>query len=304
MSELVDLSKLNAPKVLEDLNFETLLTERKAEFIALFPQEEQDFWRARLNLESEPITKLLQEVVYLQLLERSRINQAAQATMLAYATGSDLDVIAANFNVQRQIIQTEDNSVTPKILAILEDDTSLRLRTQLAFEGLSVAGPRSAYVFHALSAHPEVADVSVISPEPAQVTVTILSRIGQGTASDQVLNAVRKKLNDENIRPIGDRVTVQSAVIHSYNIRAKLHLYRGPEYEPIKAEALKKLTAYTEEKRRLGRDISLSGIYAALHLEGVQRVELLSPSADIVLPSSKSAYCTDIHLEVVTSDDY
>ncbi|TGY50823.1 baseplate assembly protein [Rodentibacter pneumotropicus] len=304
MSELVDLSKLNAPKVLEDLNFETLLTERKAEFIALFPQEEQDFWRARLNLESEPITKLLQEVVYLQLLERSRINQAAQATMLAYATGSDLDVIAANFNVQRQIIQTEDNSVTPKILAILEDDTSLRLRTQLAFEGLSVAGPRSAYVFHALSAHPEVADVSVISPEPAQVTVTILSRIGQGTASEQVLNAVRKKLNDENIRPIGDRVTVQSAVIHSYNIRAKLHLYRGPEYEPIKAEALKKLTAYTEEKRRLGRDISLSGIYAALHLEGVQRVELLSPSADIVLPSSKSAYCTDIHLEVVTSDDY
>ncbi|OOF60850.1 baseplate assembly protein [Rodentibacter pneumotropicus] len=304
MSELVDLSKLNAPKVLEDLNFETLLTERKAEFIALFPQEEQDFWRARLNLESEPITKLLQEVVYLQLLERSRINQAAQATMLAYATGSDLDVIAANFNVQRQIIQAEDNSVTPKILAILEDDTSLRLRTQLAFEGLSVAGPRSAYVFHALSAHPEVADVSVISPEPAQVTVTILSRIGQGTASEQVLNAVRKKLNDENIRPIGDRVTVQSAVIHSYNIRAKLHLYRGPEYEPIKAEALKKLTAYTEEKRRLGRDISLSGIYAALHLEGVQRVELLSPSADIVLPSSKSAYCTDIHLEVVTSDDY
>ncbi|OOF64767.1 baseplate assembly protein [Rodentibacter pneumotropicus] len=304
MSELVDLSKLDAPKVLEDLNFETLLTERKAEFISLFPQEEQDFWRARLNLESEPITKLLQEVVYLQLLERSRINQAAQATMLAYATGSDLDVIAANFNVQRQIIQAEDNSVTPKIPAILEDDTSLRLRTQLAFEGLSVAGPRSAYVFHALSAHPEVADVSVVSPEPAQVTVTILSRIGQGTASESVLNAVRKKLNDENIRPIGDRVTVQSAVIHAYSIRAKLHLYRGPEYEPIKAEALKKLTAYTEEKRRLGRDISLSGIYAALHLEGVQRVELLSPTADIVLPSSKSAYCTDIHLEVVTSDDY
>lgn len=304
MSELVDLSKLDAPKVLEDLNFETLLTERKAEFIALFPQEERTFWQSRLSLESEPITKLLQEVVYLQLLERSRINQAAQATMLAYATGSDLDVIAANFNVQRQIIQAEDNSVTPKIPAILEDDTSLRLRTQLAFEGLSVAGPRSAYVFHALSAHPEVADVSVVSPEPAQVTVTILSRIGQGTASESVLNAVRKKLNDENIRPIGDRVTVQSAVIHSYSIQAKLHLYRGPEYEPIKAEALRKLTEYTEEKRRLGRDISLSGIYAALHLEGVQRVELLSPTADIVLPSSKSAYCTGINLEIVTSDDY
>nr|DAG00291.1 MAG TPA: baseplate assembly protein [Myoviridae sp. ctHIt1] len=304
MSELVDLSKLDAPKVLEDLDFESLLADRKAEFIALFPQDERAFWQARLNLESEPITKLLQEVVYLQLMERNRINNAAKATMLAYASGSDLDVIAANYNVKRQVIQEANNNVTPKIPEILEDDTSLRLRTQLAFEGLSVAGPRSAYIFHALSAHPDVADVSVVSPQPANVTVTILSRNGQGEADENLLNVVRAKLNDDDIRPIGDRVIVQSAVIQSYEIRAKLHLYRGPEYEPIKAAALKKLTAYTEEKHRLGRDISLSGIYAALHLEGVQRVELISPTADIVLPSSKSAYCTAINLEIMTSDDY
>lgn len=304
MSELVDLSKLDSPKVLEDLDFESLLADRKAEFIALFPQDERAFWQSRLSLESEPITKLLQEVVYLQLMERNRINNAAKATMLAYASGSDLDVIAANYNVKRQVIQEANNNVTPKIPEILEDDTSLRLRTQLAFEGLSVAGPRSAYIFHALSAHPDVADVSVVSPQPANVTVTILSRNGQGEADESLLNVVRAKLNDDDIRPIGDRVIVQSAVIQSYEIRAKLHLYRGPEYEPIKAAALKKLTAYTEEKHRLGRDISLSGIYAALHLEGVQRVELLSPTADIVLPSSKSAYCTAINLEIVTSDDY
>ena len=96
MSELVDLSKLEPPKVLEDLDFETLLAERKTAFINLFNEDERSFWQARLALESEPITKLLQEVVYLQLLERTRINNAAQATMLAYATGTDLDVIAAN----------------------------------------------------------------------------------------------------------------------------------------------------------------------------------------------------------------
>ena len=100
MSELVDLSKLDAPKVLEDLDFESLLADRKTEFIALFPQDERPFWQARLSLESEPITKLLQEVVYLQLMERNRINNAAKATMLAYASGSNLDVIAANYNVK------------------------------------------------------------------------------------------------------------------------------------------------------------------------------------------------------------
>lgn len=304
MSELVDLSKLPAPDVLEELNYETLLEERKAQFIARYPESEQAQWQARLQLESEPIVKLLEENCYLQLLERQRINSAAKATMLAYATGNDLDVIAANVNVSRQVVKAEDRSVIPAIPAVMEDDNSLRLRTQLAFEGMSVAGPRSAYVFHALSAHPLVADVSVVSPEPAQVLVTILSREGQGSAKEEILNAVRAKLNDENIRPIGDRVTVQSAVIQPYQIHAKLHLYRGPEYEPIKAAALKQLTAYAEEKRRLGRDISLSGIYAALHLEGVQRVELLQPTQDLVLPSSKSGYCTNINLEIVISDDY
>ena len=304
MSELVDLSKLPAPDVLETLDYETLLAERKAQFIARYPESEQAQWHARLQLESEPIVKLLEENCYLQLLERQRINSAAKATMLAYATGTDLDVIAANVNVSRQVVREADRSVSPAIPALMEDDDSFRLRAQLAFEGMSVAGPRSAYVFHALSAHPLVADVSVVSPEPAQVLVTILSREGQGTAKEEILNAVRAKLNDENIRPIGDRVTVQSAVIQSYQIHAKLHLYRGPEYEPIKAAALKQLTAYAEEKRRLGRDISLSGIYAALHLEGVQRVELVQPTQDLVLPSSKSGYCTNINLEIVISDDY
>lgn len=304
MSELVDLSKLAPPAVIEKLNYEQLLSARKEAFINLYPEAEREFWRARLNLESEPITKLLEENCYLQLLERDRINTAAQATMLAYATGTDLDVIAANFNVSRKIIQQANNQVTPPIPAVYEDDTALRLRAQLAFEGLSVAGPRAAYVYHGLSAHSDVADISVVSPTPAHVVVTVLSRKGQGTAAEDVLTAVRNRLNDDNIRPIGDRVTVQSATIAPYQIRAKLHIYRSPEYEPIKQVAQNNLEKYTEERHRLGRDISLSGIYAALHIEGVQRVELIEPSADIALTNDKASYCTAINLELVTSDDY
>lgn len=304
MSELVDLSKLAPPAVIEKLNYEQLLAARKEAFINLYPEAEREFWRARLNLESEPITKLLEENCYLQLLERDRINTAAQATMLAYATGSDLDVIAANFNVSRKIIQQANNQVTPPIPAVYEDDTALRLRAQLAFEGLSVAGPRAAYVYHGLSAHSDVADISVVSPTPAHVVVTVLSRKGQGTAAEDVLTAVRNRLNDDNIRPIGDRVTVQSATIAPYQIRAKLHIYRSPEYEPIKQVAQTNLENYTAERHRLGRDISLSGIYAALHIEGVQRVELIEPSADIALTNDKASYCTAINLELVTSDDY
>lgn len=306
MSVLVDLSKLPAPNVLESLNYEALFLERKKAFIALFPEDEQDFWQKRLSLESDPIVKLLQENCYLQLLERQRINNAAKATMLAYAKGTDLDVIAANFNVQRLVIQAEDLNANPPKAEILESDEDFRLRTQLAFEGLSVAGPRSAYIFHTLSAHSDVADVSVESPSPAQVTVTVLSRNidTQGIPDDTVLNAVRAKLNEDDIRPVADRVTVQAAQIQSYEVQATLYLLRGPEAEPIRKQAEDNLQAYAKANRRLGRDITLSGIYACLHIEGVQRVVLQQPQNDILLPSNKAGFCTNIKLTTAVSDDY
>ncbi|EEY10971.1 TPA: baseplate assembly protein [Mannheimia haemolytica] len=304
MSEIVDLSKLPAPKVLEELDYETLLAERKAKFLSLYPESERSVMAARLALESEPITKLLQENCYLQLLERQRINSAAQATMLAYATGTDLDVIGGNYNVARKVIQTEDLTARPPKQEILEQDEDFRLRIQLAFEGLSVAGPRNAYIFHALSAHEKVADVSVSSPTPASVLVTVMSSDNNGIPTSDILQAVRNRLNDEDIRPIGDRVTVQACTNSNYQIRAKLHLYRGPEIEPIKQVATEKIGQYVKEKRRLGRDISLSGIYSALHLEGVQRVELLEPTADIVLNSTQAGLCTNITIETVISNDY
>lgn len=304
MSQLVDLSKLPAPDVIEELDYETLLAKRKAKFLSLCPENERAMRQARLELKSEPIVMLLEESCYMQLLERQRINNSARATMLAYATGTDLDVIAANFNIQRLIIQEENLQANPPIPEIKESDEDLRLRVQLAFERMSVAGPRSAYMFHALSAHPEVGDVSVVSPQPAYVTVTILSRLGKGIPSQAVLQAVEARLNDDNVRPIADRVTVQAATIQDYQIRAKLHMFRGPEYEPIRQEAEKRLQEYTSKRHRLGRNITLSGIYSALQIEGVQRVELLEPQVDLILPKNKAGLCTEISLEMVVSDDY
>ncbi|MCI3755335.1 hypothetical protein MQA17_20200, partial [Escherichia coli] len=71
------------------------------------------------------------------------------------------------------------------------------------------------------------------------------------------------------------------------------NLYPGPESEPIRAAAVKKLEAYITAQHRLGRDIRLSAIYAALHVEGVQRVELAAPLADIVLNNTQASFCTE-----------
>ncbi|EFF0166324.1 baseplate assembly protein [Escherichia coli] len=303
MSGTIDLSQLPPPVVVEPLDFETLFAQRKAAFIAMYPEDEQEEIARTLELESEPITMLLEENCYRELLLRQRVNEAARAVMLAYSTDSDLDNLAVNFNVERLTIQEEDDSVTPPIEAVMESDADLRTRTQQAFEGLSVAGPTAAYEFWGRSADGRVADISAVSPTPACVTISVLSREGDGTANDDLLSVVAAALNDEEVRPVADRVTVQSAEIVPYQIDATLYIYPGPEAEPVRQASEQQLQAYIAAQNRLGRDIRLSAIYAALHVEGVQRVELAQPVADIVLSDYQASHCTEYTITVGGYDE-
>ncbi|MFK3717039.1 baseplate assembly protein, partial [Escherichia coli] len=72
---VIDLSQLPAPQIVDVPDFETLLAERKAEFVALHPKDEQEAVIRTLELESEPSTKSLQEDAYLHLISRQFINQ-------------------------------------------------------------------------------------------------------------------------------------------------------------------------------------------------------------------------------------
>ena len=299
----IDLSQLPAPDVVEALEYETLLAERKATLISLYPPEQQETMARTLTLESEPIVKLLQENAYREVILRQRVNEAAKANMVAYAIGADLDQLGANNGVTRLTLTPADATTIPPTPAVMESDDDFRLRVAAAFEGLSVAGPTGAYEYHAKSADGRVADASAISPSPACVTVTVLSREGNGDAPADLLARVAAALNDEDVRPVADRVTVQSAHIVDYAIEAVLYLYPGPEAEPIRAAAEKKLAAFVSAQARLGRDIRKSALYAALHVEGVQRVELVQPATDVVLDKTQAAYCSGYSITVGGSDE-
>lgn len=299
----IDLSQLPAPDVVETLDYEELLAERKATLISLYPEEEQEAVARTLSLESEPIVKLLQENAYRELILRQRINEAAKGVMLPYAMDGDLDQLGANNGIERLTITPADDTTIPPTPAIMESNDDFRARIAAAFEGLSVAGPTGAYEYHAKSADGRVADASAISPSPAVVTVTVLAREGDGAAAGDLLAVVNAALNGENVRPVADRVSVQSAEIVNYEIEAEIYLYPGPEAEPVRAAAEAKLAAYVSAQRRLGRDIRLSALYAAMHVEGVQRVSLIKPVADVVLDRTQAAYCTGYVLTVGGSDE-
>lgn len=299
----IDLSQLPAPDVVEALDYETLLAERKATLISLYPADQQEAVARTLSLESEPIVKLLQENAYREIILRQRVNEAAEANMVAWASGADLDQLGANNGVVRLTLTAADDSAIPPVAAVMESDDDFRLRVASAFEGLSVAGPTGAYEFHAKSADGRVSDATAISPSPACVTVTVLSREGDGVAAADLLAVVDAALNDENVRPVADRLTVQSAAIVNYSVDAVLYIYPGPEAEPVRAAAEAKLQAFVTAQRRLGRDIRQSALYAALHVEGVQRVQLNAPAQDVVLDKTQAGYCTGYTITVGGSDE-
>ena len=293
----ITLSQLPQPDVIEVLDFETILAERKAYFVSLYPADQQAAIDATLALESEPITKLLQENAYRELILRQRINDAAVANMLAWAKGSDLDNLVANWKVQRLIIQPGDDTATPPVPEIKEDDEALILRALMAWDGLSVAGPTGAYEYFALSADGKVADAKGSSPAPAEALVTILSTEGDGTADATLLASVTQALSHEDKRPVADRLTVQSAGIIHYTIAAKLHIdSQGAEVDVILQAARDQLAAFINPRRRIGVEVPRSAIDAALHVQGVRKVELTG-WVDIIPSSTQAAYCTGFTVE-------
>ena len=296
MTTAIDLSQLPAPDVIETIDYETLLAERKLRLVSLYPADEQADVAARLELESEPLTKLLQENAYREMVLRQRINEAARANMLAFAQKDDLDQLGANFDVERLVIDAGNPDAVPPVAPTYERDTEFRSRIQLAFESLSVAGPVGAYEFQARAAHADVLDVSVESPAPVDVVVTILSRTGDGIPGADVLDAVRAHIDER--RPLTDRVTVQPATLVDYSITATLTLEDGPDADVVESTARQRLNAYVDARHRLGAWVTRSGIHAALTVEGVAAVTLTGWS-DLRAEPSQAPSCTAVTVTTV-----
>lgn len=281
----VDLSALPAPPVLEDLDFE----QAYAEELAAFRLYMGDNWTA--ELESDPVVKLLELGVYRRIQNRARVNDGAKALMLAYAIDGDLDQLAGNVHLKRLVIQEENLDTVPPTPRVMESNDALRERVQLVYEGLTTAGPRNSYILHARNASALVADATAESPAPAEVVVTVLHLQGNGVAPQPLLDAVMKYLSDDDIRPVGDRLIVQSAEVIEYRIDAVLHMAgTGSENEAILAAAEQRLANWINPRRRLGVEVPRSAIDAQLHISGVGRVDL--PHWQDIKPTKyQAAYC-------------
>jgi phage-related baseplate assembly protein len=289
-STTVDLSRLPAPTVVEQLSFETIFEEMVARLQELLPSFDA-------TIDSDPVVKVLQVAAYREVLVRQSFNDRARQVMTAYASGSNLDHLATLVGVFRLTIDPGDASLG--IDPVYETDEALRERIVLAPESFSVAGPELAYIFHARSADATILDASATSPAPGEVLVTILSSQGDGTASADQIEAVQEVLGVDfgnRVRPLGDLVSVRSAEIVPFTIKAELTLKDGPDQTLVLAAAQAGTAAWVERSGRLGVDAVRAAITHAMFVEGVQNVKLINPPADVVVNRTQSAHCVGINV--------
>lgn len=266
-------------------------------------------WLARLReldpefdalVESDPTYKQGEVNAYQLTLAFQRVNDAVRAVFLASAKGADLDQLGAAFNVQRFVITPADPDAVPPVDAVLEDDNAFRERIQLSWAQLNTAGARNAYRFHAKSADEDVLDADAYGPEthgkPGEVDVYVLSRTGDGTASEALLKVVNSRLSADEIRPLTDFVSVKSALIARYEVTAELDIPEGPDAQTVLTNATDVLRAYTLLSHRIKALVPLSAVYAALQQSGVTRVRLLSPVADLEAVAGTAPWCTAINV--------
>lgn len=284
----VDLSRLPSPDIIETLDYETLL----AGAVAQFREEMAALGVTIETRDSDPAIKLLQAFSYLAQMLRQRVNDAARAVMPAHAVGADLDNIAAMFGIARKVITPADEE--QNIPAVMETDIEFRRRMVLAPEGYSVAGPEGAYVSHALNADTEVLDATATSPSPGVVRISILARTGDGTASQQLVDTVQAYLSADTRRPLTDLVIVQSAQIVPFAVDYDLTTYNGPDGALVLAASLESVGEYVADCHRVGRDVTMSALFRAAHVEGAQNVRFNSPTDDIPITRLQAPYCAGV----------
>ncbi|EFA9397333.1 baseplate J/gp47 family protein [Escherichia coli] len=303
MMAYVDLSQLSQPDIINIPDFEDELESTKAVIIAAFPPQQREAIASALDIESEPLCALAQAFTYRIILILQRINEAVRAVLLSSANNSDLDSVAANFDVKRLIIteatETED--------AVMESDEDLRARVLLAWARLSTAGAKNAYHYFSRSADADVLDVRAYGPEThsqeGRIFLYVLSRSGNGEAQEALLNKVAEAVNDDETRPLTDFVSVRSAEIVPYTIRADVHIPYGLDVEVVLNQAKEALYNYTTETHRIHATVACSGIDRALHQTGVVTVKLHTPETDLVTEMGQAPWCTDVKINPVVIDN-
>ena len=303
----IDFTTLPAPNVIERLDFETILAAMVDDFQARYPG-----WTG--DVEADPAAKILEAGAYGRLLDRARINDAAKALLLPYASGVDLDQVAANQGIVR---------------LTGEADAPLRERVRLSFYR-PAAGSAEAYRLIAFSASAAVRDVQVYLDSSGVVHIAVLAyeqvALLDATADEArqgalafpdiaaaldttsaviisrsdgaILSAIHTSLDAGDRVPLTDVWQVHPPTVTEYDLDAEFVLNPLADASTVLLTATNDLDAFLDIHTKVGHDHTLSGITDALYVSGVHSLTIASPGADVIIGDGGLALCANRTLGV------
>ncbi|WP_426235751.1 baseplate J/gp47 family protein [Pseudomonas sp. TWP3-2] len=322
-------NQLAEPALITVEAFEDLLTEFKTfvvEYVGARSPDSAVKLKTSLENESELLTLAL-EAFCLRLQTHERKYNARIKQMLAWwAIGSNLDARLADMGLERQLLDPGDPAAFPPIAPIYESDDDARLRYYLAphapaagsrmqyrreiftlgerptvkVESTEAGVVNVTYTFDPDGLAAQVKDGNGRRTAPGQVRVTVLSRDGDGSAPEALLNGVRQHFARPDVRPETDLVTVQGAEIKRYKIRVVAKINSGPDSGLTKVAAQQQLQAYADSCHRLEGRVDPSWIDYTLHSAGAVQLEILEPLEPVIANAFQAPYCTAVEVEVLT----
>lgn len=165
-----------------------------------------------------------------------------------------------------------------------EDDESLKDRVYKAPNSFSTAGPSRAYEYYAKTVAPNISDVLVRSEIPGEVDIYFLCDGGE-IPGEAIIQKVKERLDDKEIRPLTDKVIVRAPAVQEYEIRMIYYISASNKsaVSAIQADVENAVSIYTIwQTEKIGRDINPSYLIQKVMEAGAKRVIIESPEFTVL----------------------
>lgn len=262
-----DFSSLPPPEVIKTFYYETILAERMDDLRQRLVAAGIDYNVGHLETDILKTVHLADS--YREVGLRAAINDAAKANLLAFALRSDLDHLGAFYDVYRLFGET---------------DEAFRSRLIIEIKGRSPGG--SAYWYEAAARRADVRIRSVKVYREAFwpiIHIAVLSRENGGIPDQAMIDAVTAEVMSERVRLLNDTLIVDPAVATGTDVEADIWLLPDAAFGILDSlpEVLRQAWLIESE---IGFDLEPSWIESRLHVSGVKRVNILSPTKSEIAP--------------------
>lgn len=179
-----------------------------------------------------------------------------------------------------------------------ESDEAYRERIHEAPEKFTTAGSKQSYQYYTKQSSSLITDVTVNSPEAGTVCIVPLLSGGE-LPGDEIIQKIQETLNDNEIRPLTDKVLVKKPETISFSVNLTYYIDEDDESTQvtIKNNVEKAVAEYVKwQKEKLGRDINRTELYYRIRNAGAKRVVISEPATDCVVSSEQVAIANSINV--------